>query len=227
MLPLNILILENDGSFISSLKINLSKWGLVDIVVFKSIEKALDYLEDHEVDLIIAKPTLEKQDDGIQFGVDIAAAAKPIVYIAEAEDNSSYDQVRKLNLLSFLVKPFDFKTLYAVLNLHFDNKDNFLIINKGKTKIRVRYEQINWIRSAGNYCIIRTNTSEYSMKTSLTRLRESFLDDNFIQIHRAFIIRIDKIDNINVKTNVVNIQQAQLPIGRKYRRDFFDRIEII
>jgi len=227
MPTINILVLENDSSFGSSLKINLNKWGAVSIVVFKNVTEGLKYMDSHTVDLIIAKPTLKEKGDGIKFGQTIASRFIPMIYIAEADDNSSYEQVRKLNLLSFLVKPFDFKTLYATLNLYFDNKENFLIINKGKNRIRVKYNTINWIKSSGNYCIIRTDTLEYSMKISLTRLRESFLDNSFIQIHRAFIIRIDKIDNINVKTNEVNIKQVKLPIGRKYRKDFFDRIEVI
>jgi len=227
MPSIDILILENDSSFASSLKINLNKWGAVNIIVFKNVTEGLKYLDSHNVDLIIAKPTLDEKADGIKFGQAISSRSIPMIYIAEADDDSSYEEVRKLNLLSFLIKPFDFKTLYATLNLYFNNKENFLIISKGKNRIRVRYNSINWIKSSGNYCIIRTNTLEYSMKTSLTNLRESFLDNSFIQIHRAFIIRIDKIDDINVKTNEVNIKQAKLPIGRKYRKAFFDRIEVI
>jgi len=227
MSSVSVLVLENDSSYASHLKINLSKWGPLNIIVFKKIEEAKAYLSNNEVDLLITKPTLYKKGDGIEFGKQCSSTLCPLIFIADAYDNKSYEQVKNLNLLSFLIKPFDFKTIYAALNLYFNNKKNFLIINKGKNKIRLRYQNINWIKSAGNYCILQTDTMEYSMKTSLTKLKESFLNSSFIQIHRAFIIRIDKIDNINVKMNIVNIKQAKLPIGRKYRKDFFDKIEVI
>lgn len=227
MSPVSVLVLENDSSYASSLKIKLSKWGALNVIFFKTVEAADKYLSNHEVDLFITKPTLYQEADGIEFGERHSSASSPFIFIAETDDNKSYKRAKTLNLLSFLIKPFDFKTIYAALTLYFDNKENFLIIKKGKNKIRLRYKDINWIKSAGNYCILQTDKKEYSMKTSLKGLKQSLLSSNFIQIHRAFIIRIDKIDNINVKTNIVNIKQVQLPIGRKYRKDFFDRIEVI
>jgi len=227
MPPLSILVLENDSSFASSLKINLKKWGLLDIFILKNANEALIYVQNNNIDLIITKPTLLEKGDGIEFGKKVSNISNPIIYIAEGSGNKFYEEAKKLNLLSFITKPFDYKTLYAALNFYFDNKENFLIIKKGKIKIRVRYDYIHWIKSSGNYCIIRAGESEYSMKISLSKLNATFLDNAFIQIHRAFIIRIDKIDDINVKMNLVNIKESKLPIGRKYRKAFFDKLDII
>ncbi len=227
MPPLNILVLENDSSFASSLKINLKKWGLLDIFIFKNPNEAFVYVQSNNIDLIITKPTLTENGDGLEFGKKASNKFTPIIYIAEDSENQFYEEAKKLNLLSFIAKPFDYKTLYAALNFYFDNKENFLIIKRGKNKIRIRYSYIQWIKSSGNYCIIRAGESEYSMKISLSKLKTTFLDNSFIQVHRAFIIRIDKIDDINVKTNVVNIEQSKIPIGRKYRKAFFDKLDII
>lgn len=226
MPDISVLILENDSSFASSLKINLTKWGRLDIVLAKNIEAANGYLKNEKIDLIITKPTIDEKGDGIKFAHSLSRKNTPLIFMAESGDDT-YNDAKKFNLLAYLVKPFNIKTLYATLNLYFDNKENFLIINKGKERLRVRYDDIDWIRSAGNYCIIRVGAKEYSMKISLTRLKEAFLNADFIQIHRAFVIRVDKIDDINVKMNTVNIKSSKLPIGRKYRKAFFNRIEII
>ena len=227
MSMINILVLENNSSLASSMKINLNKWGRVNVTLFKKIGEATKYVEVNAVDLIIARPTIKDKDDGIDFCRKVSNGLIPLIFISDSENNQPYKKMRGLNILSFLIRPFEIKALYATLNVYFNSVENFLIINKGKEKIRVRYHNIDWIRSAGNYAMIRTDSREYAMKISLSKLKESFLDNNFIQIHRAFIIRIDKVDDINMKMNSVNIKGTQIPIGRKYRKGFFDRIEII
>lgn len=226
MTEIKVLVLENDSSFVSVLKINLNKWGRLDIVVTKNMDEARAYLEEGSVDLIIAQPSIRTEGDVLDF-IAATSAKIPLILISDQASNRIYQKARALNLLAFLVKPFDFKTLHATLKLYFNNKENFLLINRGRDTKRIMYNRIAWIRSAGNYCIIRAGKKEHSMKISLTRLKEDHLNDDFIQIHRAFIIRIDKISSINIKMNMVNIAGFHLPIGRKFKKAFFDRIEII
>lgn len=224
---INILILEKDSSFASSLKIALKKWSRVEVVIFKNIAGALKHTNKHNIDLLIVNTFLEEKGDGIAFGKQVANHSIPLIYISENGGSTIYDQAKQLNLLAFLVKPFDFKTLMAALNIYFDDPNNFLIFKKGKEKIRLRFLDIQWIKSSGNYCIIKTNKGEYSLKSSLTNLRERYLDESFIQIHRAFIVRVDKIQGIHIKTNTVDIEGEKLPIGRKYRKAFFEQIDVI
>ena len=227
MSVINILILENNSSFASSLKINLSKWGRVNIAIFKKTEEAITYLETNSIDLIISNPAIKNEGDGMEFGRKVSNSSIPIIFISDSEDDQVYRETSSLNVLSFLIRPFELEALYTTLNAYFDSPENFLIISKGKEKTRIKYHNIDWVRSAGNYSIIRSGAMEYAMKISLSGLLKSFLDGNFIQIHRAFIIRIDKVDDINMKTNLVSIKETKIPIGRKYRKGFFEKIEII
>lgn len=226
MSGIKILVLEKDSSFASMLKLNLNKWERVEIVLFRDTEITASYLKKNTVDLIITRPVIRKNGDTLEL-IANHAAKTPFILIADQANEMIYQKAKELNLLSFLVKPFDIKTLYATLNLYFNNTNNFLLIKKNRETYRLRFEHVLWIKSAGNYSIIQTDRMEYSMKISLTKLKNQFLNEDFIQIHRAFIIRIDKIADINMKTNVVNIANGKLPIGRKYKKDFFNRIEII
>lgn len=224
---INILILENDSSFASSLRIALKKWGRVDITVFKELDAALHHTRSNRVDLFIIKTTIAAQGDGIEFGKQLISTSTPIVYIAEPNEGLIYKQAKQENLLAFLVKPFDFKTLSGAIDVYFDDSRNFFLFKKGKDTIRLKYSDIQWIKSVGNYCIIKTDDKEISIKSSLTNLRQQYLGQNFIQIHRAFIVNIDKIAGINVKTNKVEVQGESLPIGRKYRKPFLSQLDII
>ncbi len=224
---INILIIENDSSFASSLRIALKKWGRVEIKVFREFEAARLYLNSNRVDLFIIKTTIIEKGDGIEFGKHLTSTATPLVYIAEPDEGLIYEQAKQENLLAFLVKPFDFKTLSGAIDVYFDDSRNFFLFKKGKDTIRLKYSDIHWIKSVGNYCIIKADDKEVSIKSSLTNLKQQYLGQNFIQIHRAFIVNADKIEGINIKTNRVEVHGASLPIGRKFRKPFLDQLDVI
>jgi len=49
-------------------------------------------------------------------------------------------------------------------------------------------------------------------------IEEALPDDNFVRVHRSFIIAIDKIES--VERNRIKIAEKQIPIGETYKNGF-------
>ena len=57
---------------------------------------------------------------------------------------------------------------------------------------------------------------------NMNDLMSTLAPDNFIRIHRSYVVAIDKIDTIE-KQRII-IRGKKIPIGDSYRDDFFERI---
>jgi len=57
---------------------------------------------------------------------------------------------------------------------------------------------------------------------TLKHFSETLPKDDFIQIHKSYIVSIKHIDKI--ENDAVWIQDFQLPLGNTYRKNFFAKI---
>ena len=82
--------------------------------------------------------------------------------------------------------------------------------------------QILYIEQQGNYCLINTSTKQFVIKKALLTVMQT-LDDNFIQIHRAFCVNVNFIENYSPLLEKVKLKGGiELPIGRTKRDNIKD-----
>jgi len=92
-----------------------------------------------------------------------------------------------------------------------------VFIKKGPQFFKVRYSEIDWVRSEKNYCTIVANGKRFLIKTSLKKIKTVLPPNAFIQIHKSFIIRLDSIERINFIANQVFTSDQAFPIGRNFK----------
>jgi len=56
----------------------------------------------------------------------------------------------------------------------------------------------------------------------MKHLATTLPDSNFIQVHKSYLVAIDKIDFI--ERNRIVINEQRLPIGATYKAEFWSRI---
>lgn len=108
----------------------------------------------------------------------------------------------------------------AMLNDAFFVKQNNLLR-------KVPIKDVLWIRTEGNYSIIHTITKKYILKLSLKKVLEQLPKDYFIQIQRAYIVALPKIQDIDIGSSEVIINKERLPLGRNYRDALFGCLRIL
>lgn len=98
-------------------------------------------------------------------------------------------------------------------------KDNIFVRNNN-VLVKVNQDDIHYINAEGNYCIVNTlSGKKYAVKISLTAFTEKLNSDDFAQVHRGYIVRLDLIDHVDTVNNFIMLNGMQIPIGRKFRDD--------
>lgn len=92
-----------------------------------------------------------------------------------------------------------------------------LIKHNGRT-VQLQTENIHYFKTSGNYIEIKTIDSTYLVRSSIANFMSKLPDSiEFIQIHRSFVVRIDKIQQIGPRN--VTVLDEEIPIGRKYNKN--------
>lgn len=92
---------------------------------------------------------------------------------------------------------------------------------------KVRVDEIRWIHADGNYCYLHLEQKRFALKTSLKRLVKKLPKGHFVRIHKSYVVRLKNVEKIDVQTNELCVGSATLPIGRTFRPDLLDQINIL
>ncbi|QEK99698.1 response regulator transcription factor [Olivibacter sp. LS-1] len=134
---------------------------------------------------------------------------------------------------AYLLKPFTFaKFALAINKLLNDNprvrtednsKEFYVKTTEERNRfVRIKFDEVIAIESVKNYIKIYTTTEEIMTYLTLKEIKERFDEtDDFIQIHRSFIISKNYIEK--VEGSLVKLPKNMLiPIGTFYKDAFYD-----
>ena len=93
--------------------------------------------------------------------------------------------------------------------------DYFFIKHNGRIK-KVLFGDIVFVEGLKNYCRIHTRTSKFITLTSMKDLENFLPADQFIRIHKSYIIAVNSIDQLT-KAQVCLQDIDCLPVGETFR----------
>jgi DNA-binding LytR/AlgR family response regulator len=206
----------------------------------KTFDNAIDsieYIRTHPLNLLFLDIQME-EFSGIQL-LNVLDR-RPYVILTTAYDSYAL-QGFDLDVMDYLLKPISFERFIKGVNkvvekIQADNLtfspdrnpsattgDLFFFV-KTETRIeKVRYADVIFIEGMGDYWRIITTSKKIMSLLNYKRLEEILPKNQFIRVHKSFIIALDKIDS--VERNRIKIGDRLIPISETYRKSFFDRIE--
>jgi DNA-binding LytR/AlgR family response regulator len=102
-----------------------------------------------------------------------------------------------------------------------DDKHTF--IKSDHKIVKVSFEKILYIEGLREYINIQMEERKNITLMPMRKLQQLLPEKNFIQVHKSFIINIEKIDTI--QGNQIQIGKTAIPIGKTYRNGFFKVID--
>ncbi len=128
-----------------------------------------------------------------------------------------------LDAVDFLYKPFSYERFSAAVDkalrrIEFKKAKpaKKLIIKKEYTNVSIPLSEITYIEAMENYSKIFRRDKPYILShISLKNLLEMLPPNDFIRIHRSYIIAKGQILHFN-KRSVTLVSERNLPIGRQY-----------
>jgi DNA-binding LytR/AlgR family response regulator len=91
--------------------------------------------------------------------------------------------------------------------------------------IRVNLTDIQWIEAQGDYMMVQAHSKRYLIHSTMKELDEKLPSDQFVRVHRSYIVRIDQIKDIEDTTLVIDGEV--IPIGGSYYDTLIDRIQTL
>ncbi|MFD0991872.1 LytR/AlgR family response regulator transcription factor [Tenacibaculum geojense] len=201
--------------------------NLPNLVLVKSCYdaiEAIEYIQNNSVDLIFLDLNMPKLK-GFEFLRTVQNPPNVIVTTAYQEYAlEGYE----LNILDYLLKPFSFERFLKAINKVNTNKNTLdtvqtleeesLFLKTNKKHIQVKIETILFIEAERNYVKVVSTNNEIQVRGKISDINNLLPENNFIQIHKSFIVAKKHIQEI--EGNRVVIQGYTLPIGNVYKHNF-------
>ena len=184
---------------------------------------ALEWIKKQKIDLIfldVSMPFIS----GIDF---IRTLRNPPAIILTTAHKEFAIESYELNVLDYLLKPISFERFLKAINkLNIDTSeivkpgiidtknDSFIYVKSEKKNVKILLKDILFIESLKDYIKIHTIDKMIMTQVPISTI-EQRLPDNFLRIHRSFIVAKDKITAYT--QHDLEIGKFQIPIGRNYK----------
>jgi DNA-binding LytR/AlgR family response regulator len=201
--------------------------------------EALTFLDDTKPDIIFLDIEMPEMN-----GIDVTETLKDkwgnntshVVFITGYNEYAldGFD----LGVSDYLLKPVTFKRfkkavdriIFGLDNMNRnDTSTGFLFVDSGNKKTKLNFEDIIYIEGARNYINIISKEKRYMLYKSVKSIINILPSNDFIRIHKSYLISIDKIVALNDKkiTLSVNSKEVELPIGNTYKKEVYKRLNIV
>ncbi|MCH2035287.1 MAG: LytTR family transcriptional regulator DNA-binding domain-containing protein [Tenacibaculum sp.] len=114
-----------------------------------------------------------------------------------------------------------FRELMLFVLKKITGKKEYVIIRESGVEIKLDTSKIYFAKSAGNYLEIVTTEKTYVVRLKIGDFEKQLPDDeNFLRVHRSYLIRKDKIEKKNTKW--VQINGEEIPVSRNNKSKLED-----
>jgi DNA-binding LytR/AlgR family response regulator len=201
------------------------------VATFNDAIQALSYIASNPVDIIfldIEMPEL----NGMEF-IRALQQPRPQIILTTSHTEFALEAFEE-NVLDYLVKPITLPRFINAVNKakiisekhKIDHSDNeTLFIKKGNLIIRVNKSDVLWIEGLGDYVTLNTEKEKFVVHSTMHAIEQKFSSKEFMRVHRSFIIRIDKINNI--EDNCISYFDKFIPIGKTYKESVYKRLNLL
>jgi len=151
---------------------------------------------------------------------------------------TAYDQYAlagyDYGVFDYLLKPISFKRfkisvdrLMTVFNQQ-EEVHNFLFVDVEGKKLKINFSDIIYVEGAGNYIFIATAEKKIICYKTLTHILELLPANNFVRVHKSFIISLDAIEAIRGNEVFVTLKAGvkNIPIGITYKENLLKILKI-
>ena len=194
---------------------------------------AFELLQQRQVDLIFLDINMP-QLLGTEFLKTLTHP--PRIVFTTAFRDYAYEGF-ELGAVDYLLKPYSFerflKAVHKVLQL--DHKappslsesssqpaDKFLYVRADRKMVKVMVNDILYVESLKDYVRIFMPGHQIITKQTISSLEDMLPEDEFLRIHRSFIVPFRRIDSYN--QHAVFINKTELPVGPLYKNELMKRL---
>lgn len=222
------LIIDDEPIAIRLIKNHLSAFKDFSIIAeCNNALEAMPIMAKENIDLLFCDIQMP-QITGVEFVRSLAHPPK-VIFITAYRDYAI--DAFELQVVDYLLKPISFERFAKAINNFLElellqknslqkedsakkNRD-FIFLKADKKHYKVNIDDILYFESLGDYVIAYTLEKKIVTKERIGRLFDTLSKEKFIQIHRGFIVSVERIESVG--PGFVEINKKKLPVGRNYK----------
>lgn len=222
-------IIDDEPIAIRVIKKHLSAFSnFVVVGEYSNALEAMPILLKENIDIIFCDIQMP-QITGVDFVRSLSHPPK-VIFTTAYRDYAI--EAFELNVIDYLLKPISFERFTKAISNFLElaslekksdkieeqekeNQREFIFLKADKKHHKINLCDILYFESLGDYVIAYTTEKKIVTKERIRYLPEILPENDFIQIHRSYVISIAKIDSVG--PGFVEINKKKLPVGRNYK----------
>lgn len=128
-----------------------------------------------------------------------------------------------LEVSDYLLKPISFDRFLKAVNKVYDQLissqtpvvQDYLFVKTSLKLEKIRFNDMRFIEGVENYVAIYTSDGKIITHTTLRTILQKLPPERFVQVHKSYLVNIDKIDSI--EGNLLGIGKNKIPLSRTYK----------
>jgi len=232
---INCIIVDDEPVARDILKSHLKKINAVNVVATcKNAIEAFNEISSNQINLIFLDINMP-EISGLSFAKTINKNIKVIFTTAYREYAiEGFD----IQAVDYLLKPISFERLLQAVNKYLgenslestestveiiQEKSDFIFVRSDRKMIKINFSDINYVESFSDYLKIYVADKTIVTRETITNIEAKLPKNDFMRIHRSFIVSISKIESFT--NEFIEVKKKALPISRSYKKDVLARLE--
>ncbi|MFN8354136.1 MAG: LytTR family DNA-binding domain-containing protein [Spirosomataceae bacterium] len=199
--------------------------------------EAFSYLQNKPVDLLFLDIHMP-QMTGLELLRTLPQ--KPKVIFTTAYREYAVEGF-ELDAVDYMVKPVSPERLFKAISRYYQRnnlvgqvpappasistEDPHIFVKEDRRLVKILLNDILYLESLRDYLRIRTSQKQVITKQTISYYEERLADDQFIRIHRSFIVSGSKVESLT-ESSVELTGGHSLPIGKSYKQLVFDKLNL-
>lgn len=229
---LNCVVIDDDPVAVNLIKHFITNTeGLYFTESFSSSIEAVNYLRSNAESIDLLFLDVEMPDmTGIEL-LESVPGLPPVILITSKEKYAV--KAFELHATDYIVKPVEYSRFLKAVNSVTEKSNttvttdsSYLFLKENGVLTKAKFSDIKYCEALGDYIKIYINDKTIVINATMKKLEEKLKNFNqFIRIHRSFIVNLDYLENFDTETAIV--ANKILPIGNKYKSQLMSRLNII
>ncbi len=225
-MSINCIVIDDSPLAIEKLEDFISQVPILNLLdSFNNGIDGISFIKTTPVDLVFLDIQMEKFS-GLQFLE--ALQNRPQIIIVSAYSQYAVTGFN-YSVTDYLLKPYSFERFIQAIDKaqnvsEVKPQKDYMFVKTEYRMERIDFKDVLYIEGQGAYLKIITKNHNVMTLQNFHNMKDLLPSDNFIRVHKSFIVGINKIESI--EKNIIKIGKVRIPVGAGYRDRFYNELRI-
>lgn len=250
MAKTNVLVVEDESIVSKDIQHSLKKLGYNVVGSSSTGEKAIELALELKPDVVLMDIMLKGKLTGIDASEEIRKTLNiPVIYLTAYADEATLEKAKVTEPHGYIIKPFKEIDIHTSIEMAIykhrkemevrkerdllyslvENKDSkdFIFVKSNSRLVKLKTTDIYFVEALKDYVVINALNSRYTIHSTMKDIEKKLPSEEFVRVHRSFIVRLDKIGAIEQPNLILENDKKVIPIGGSYKDDLSKRINLV